>query len=180
MRRTLMSVLTIGLLVAPATVDAQQPGPRRPHARPEFAGNPAARVLALPTVLELNARQIAQLEQIRDRANAQNQPLLAQLKAARPERLERQRGTQRPDSAQRRSQLEQRAQMEARGAEMQAKRQELQPILTQLRANAEKTKREVESVLTSQQLAKLQELESARRPADGRGGRGARGARPAR
>src|SRR5688572_23384883 len=136
MLRTLMSVLTIGLLFAPATLDAQQPGPRRPHARPEFAGNPAARVLALPAVLELNARQIAQLEQIRDRANAQNQPLLAQLQALRPERPARER----PDSAQRRPQLERRAEMQARGAEMQARRQELQPILTQLRANAEKTK----------------------------------------
>src|SRR5918996_900401 len=106
MRRTLMAVLTIGLVLAPATLDAQQPGPRRVHARPEFGANPVARILALPTVLELTQRQIAQLEQIRDRAHAQNQPLLAQLQAARPERPARRAGPQRPDSAQRRAQME--------------------------------------------------------------------------
>lgn len=176
MRRTLMSVLTIGLLLAPATLDAQQPGPRRAHARPGLAGNPAARVLALPTVLELSARQITQLEQIRDRANAQNQPLLAQLEAARPQRPARQPGAQRAQPEERRAELKQRRE------ELQAKRQQLQPVLTQLRENAEKTRREVESVLSSEQVAKLRELETALRPAGGRGPRagGVRGLRPAR
>jgi Spy/CpxP family protein refolding chaperone len=159
----LMTTLTLALALAPATLDAQQqqPAPRRVHARPEFAANAAARVLALPTVLELTRQQIAQLEQIRDRANAQNQPLLAQLEAVRPQHPAREPGVER-------------AQPEQRRAELRAKREQLQPVRAQLRENAAKTRREVEGVLTSEQLAKLHELENAWHPG------GERGPRPAR
>ena len=77
-------------------------------------------------------------------------------------------GEQRADSA------ALRARMQARRAELQAKRQQLQPVVAQLRENAQKTRREVESVLTSEQVAKLRELENVRRQAGERGQRSAR------
>ena len=259
MRRVMTLGLAFGLAMAPAALNAQgRMGARRAVHGPELVGNPAERVLSHREALGLTAAQVTQLERIRDRVKAQNEPLMKQLAAARPEvearrmrpgatgpgMLLRRRAAQLStderaalrDTARARLQArrealskltpeqraalrdtararihgrrpaaplltpEQRAQLrdttrarlQARRAEVQnmtaeqraelrAQRQErvagmrqkveaVRPIATQLRQNLETSRNEVEGVLTSEQLAKLQAL----RPKHGRGGGPAR------
>lgn len=59
----------------------------------------------------------------------------------------------------------------AQREQMQEQREQLQPVMEQLRQNAQKTHEEVQSVLTSEQVAKLQELRGAIRPPLRRPGR---------
>jgi Spy/CpxP family protein refolding chaperone len=256
MRKLMTIGFAFGLALAPVALNAQGGAVGARRGGPVLAAramNPAEGVLAHREELGLTAAQVSQLERIRDRVKAQNEPLLEQLAAARPqlgrgsrpgmvrpgmamlrrhaarvspERRAELRDTARARLQSRREQLsqltpdqraqlrdsvrarmqarrpgmallspeqraqardtirslmqsrreelrsmtpEQRAELQkqhqARASELRNQAAQLRPVANQLRENMTASRKEVESVLTSEQLARLQSLRGR-----GRGG----------
>lgn len=87
MRRLIFPIIAVAMAAAPLALEAQTPRAERGQAgvRAGGVGNPAERVLQHREVLNLTADQVRQLEQLQARFAAENQPLLDQVRAVRPE-----------------------------------------------------------------------------------------------
>jgi hypothetical protein len=82
MNRILGAALFAAVAAAPAVLEAQRPDARSLERGPHMAAAPAVRALALRAELGLTADQVSRLEAIQQRAQAQNAPLLEQLRAS--------------------------------------------------------------------------------------------------
>jgi hypothetical protein len=159
---------------------AQERGAAARQVRPVIGVmNPAARILALRDELDLTPAQVGQLEQLGNRFEQESRPLLEQLRSASPRApRDTMSGAWRRGGA---MTPEQRQRMEQRRSEMAAQRERLQPARQQLRASTEEVHAAVRAVLTSAQVAKLQELRAApthRCMVPGSGPRGMRSRKP--
>jgi periplasmic protein CpxP/Spy len=174
MKRIRNIALALALVAAPQVLSAQDPAPAHPRGERAHGGrgqgarmgDPFARLLEQRQQLGLSSQQVAQIEAIRSRLQAQNRPLVEQLQAARrqaglPERGEA-RGGERP-----------RLTEEQRQA-MRQLRERTQPVAEQLRANNRTAMREVHGILTEQQRTQLRQLHQ-QHGGRGHGGRRMRG-----
>jgi Spy/CpxP family protein refolding chaperone len=169
MRNVFGLALVAALIAAPAPVLAQQPQPM-PLPRAEMGpramqGPPLGFLLRNQAELGLTDEQITRLQQVAQRLEQQNQPLLEQLRAAGiPVRPERRQGVREMTPEQRR---ELRQRLEAH-----------RPTLMQMRENAHTAMQEAREVLTPEQQQRMRELVQAR-GAELRGQRqGSRGGHP--
>jgi hypothetical protein len=150
MRCILGLTLLAMLAAAPAAVLAQQPMPlpRAETAAPAHGAKQGAAVgflLQHRAELGLTDQQISRLQQIAQRLEQQNQPLLQQLRdAGIPVRPERREGV-RDMTPEQRQQLRQR---------MEAHR----PTLMQMRENTRTAMEEARGVLTSEQQQRMREI----------------------
>lgn len=161
MRRIIFPVIALAIAAAPAALEAQTPRAERGQAgmRAVGAGNPAERVLQHREALGLTAEQVRQLEQIQARFTAQNEPLIEQIRAVRPEfgqmagregRLMREGMRQRAE----RMTPEQREQLRQRREQMaQASPEERQAMREEMREQMEKRRAE----LTPEQRQEMRE-----------------------
>lgn len=158
-------------LVAPSVADAQQPDTARRGVAGRMGGigmmgglgavaaNAGDVVLEHRTQLSLTAQQITQIEQIRARAAAQNQPLLARLRTAGY-----------PTTAEETRNLTL-GQLEA----LRARNAEFRPVLQELRTNQATASREIQNLLTLEQYTRLRELTRTQVARSGLAGRDLRG-----
>jgi hypothetical protein len=181
---------------ATATQEVQQGGAGGAGARMMRGRSPLAGILALKDSLGLSAAQVSQLKQIQTELRAENQPLLAQLRAAtgrdssiaqelRGLTPEQRRARIRELRAERRAKLAAMTaeQREALRAQRRAKLQELKPVLEQIRSNVKAAAEQAKAVLTPEQRSRLQAMRKARiermkerrRAGGGRHGRGGSG-----
>ncbi|CAN5705456.1 hypothetical protein BH23GEM9_BH23GEM9_17100 [soil metagenome] len=93
MRRAILPVIAFAIVAAPAALEAQTPRAERTdraHSAGHFgafgmaAGNPAARVLEHREALGLSLDQVRRLQQLQAQVEQRNQPLLDQVREARP------------------------------------------------------------------------------------------------
>lgn len=149
-------------------------------------GSPVQRMIGQRERLKLTDAQVQRLEGIQRDLLARNAPLHQQLQAIFPERA--QRGPRpdgaapqgerraRPDSAQRRAGREgrrgDRPQLtEAQRQQMQQRRAQAEPVMTQLRQNTEAALMQARSVLTAEQQAQASQwMERRGERGDRRGG----------
>ena len=166
--------LAVVLAAGAQAMQAQQaaPSPRGDHGTHRLGprhgeGDPFARLLERRQELNLTAQQVSRIEAIRARLQAQNQPLMEQLQAARrqaglPDRSVESRGGERP-----------RLTEEQRAAARQM-RERMAPVAQQLRSNRRAAMREVHEVLTEAQREQLRQKHREHRGGR-RGHRGHRG-----
>ncbi|HEX7120661.1 MAG TPA: Spy/CpxP family protein refolding chaperone [Longimicrobiales bacterium] len=179
MRRIHRTLVVLSLAVSPAALGAQTPEPvRGEDARRMIGHDPISRLLAERESLGLTADQVARLEAIRSRLEAENRPHRERLREARAEfRAERRERLDALTPAQRDSLRERRA---ARRAEVRERMEALRPTLRQLRENRRAALAEARAVLTDEQRERLRELRAERAAERGdrphrRGGRGPHG-----
>jgi len=172
------------LLAAPVSAAAQTAQPPAAHGEHARAGergafrgpggNPVRRLLAQRERLSLTDAQVQRLEAIDRDLQARNAPLRQQMASLFPERAqrgERPRGARpqgerrvRPDSARRAERRAQRPQpTEEQRQRMQQRRQQMEPIVQQLRQNAEAALTQARGVLTAEQQQQVQRLMEQRR-----------------
>lgn len=185
--RTMMTAVVLALPTAAAAQTPEAPAPRGER------GIPVEALLRVQEELGLSADQVARLEQIGQRLQAQNEPLVAQLResgawpgaragAARQLTPEEREEMRRRMQERREATPEQRERMRerARSVTPEQRREmarrfrvpaELQPTVAQLRANNLTALEEARSVLTAEQIARANELIrerfSERRPGRG-------------
>lgn len=173
MRMTRPLALIALLSAAPIALQAQEPAPHPgghgQHHGPMQAGrmDPFARLLEKRQELGLTAQQVSQIEAIRTRLQAQNQPLMEQMQAARrqaglPERAADARGGERP-----------RLTEEQRTA-MRQMRDRMAPLHEQVRTNTRAAMEQVHGLLTEQQRTQVRQWHREQR-GGARGRRGGRG-----
>jgi Spy/CpxP family protein refolding chaperone len=189
MKRIFGMAVLAAIAVAPMALEAQTPRTGQERATRTPGQAPLARVLQHRAELGLTADQVNRLESIQQRLQAQNAPLLEQLRASgawprsgtearerrqlTPEQREqmRQRSqnlTEEEREALREQLRERRQQREpgrvAPGARGQRQiPEELRPVVQQLRANTRAAIEEARAVLTTEQQAQLRELMQQRR-----------------
>lgn len=201
-KTTFVPVLAAALVALPMAVQAQQPAPRtQAEAARGARGMPMLQRFA--EELNLTTQQQTQLQAIRERLQARNAPLVAQLReagvAGREAKRDSTRAQMTPDRRQQMRERmqnatpEQREQMrermrERRQAAGQAGPRErrempahLRPVMQQLRENSRAAAEEMRAVLTPEQQTRLRSLMQERRQQHGehlrRGARGERGTR---
>ena len=165
----------VGLLALPlaGTLQAQQPSDRAhsemkadsghrfgPGMRRGMRGGFAARLLAQRAELRLTDRQVAQLTEIQKKYQDRNEALMTQARRTRTD-ADRQRIQAERKAARERMQTEREAYMKAHP--------EVRQSMEQLRQNREAERKEIESVLTAEQKAQLQQR---MQQFDRQGGRG--------
>jgi hypothetical protein len=153
----------VGLLALPlaGTLQAQQPSDKahsqmqadsahrfRPGMRRGMRGGFAARLLAQRGELRLTDRQVAQLTEIQKKYQERDQTLMTQARRGRTD-ADRQRMQAERKAARERMRAEREAYMKAHP--------EVRQSMEQLRQNREAERKEIESVLTAEQKAQLQQ-----------------------
>ena len=133
------------LAAATGTLEAQQTGAPHPGRRMPFE-----RLLERRAELGLSAEQVSRLEGIRDRLQAQNQPLIQQIQAARREAGLPERGGARGGERPRLTDEQRRA--------ARAMRDRVRPLGRQLRDNARAAMLEAQQVLTDAQREQLRRI----------------------
>ena len=165
----------VGLLALPlaGTLRAQQPSDKAhpemqadsghrfgPGMRRGMRGDFAARLLARRSELRLTDRQVAQLTEIQKKYQDRNQALITRARGARTD-ADRQRMQSERKAAREKMQAERQAYMKAHP--------EVRQSMEQFRENREAERKDIESVLTSEQKAQLkQQMQQFQRE----GGRG--------
>lgn len=185
MRRFILPILALSIAAAPAALEAQTPRPERGQFQAFGRGpmNPAEQVLQHRDALGLTAEQVARLQQLQAQFTTQNQPLLAQLQAARPGLGERgERGARGQRTEEQRAQMRQRA--EARLAQLtpeqrariEQRREQMRNATPEQRQQMrEEMRREMRQRVDS--LTPEQRAEARRKLQAERGARGAQGRR---
>ena len=153
----------VGLLALPlaGTLQAQQPSDKahsqmqadsaqrfRPGMRRGMRGGFAARLLAQRAELRLTDRQVAQLTEIQKKYQERDQTLMTQARRGRTD-ADRQRMQAERKAARERMRAEREAYMKAHP--------EVRQSMEQLRQNRDAERKEIESVLTAEQKAQLQQ-----------------------
>ena len=153
----------VGLLALPlaGTLQAQQPSDKahsqmqadsaqrfRPGMRRGMRGGFAARMLAQRADLRLTDRQVAQLTEIQKKYQERDQTLMTQARRGRTD-ADRQRMQAERKAARERMRAEREAYMKAHP--------EVRQSMEQLRQNRDAERKEIESVLTAEQKAQLQQ-----------------------
>lgn len=202
MKRFYGIALLAAIAAAPVALEAQTPQPGQEQVTRPSGQAPLARVLQHRAELGLTTDQVTRLEGIQQRLQAQNAPLLEQLRASgagqRAEGAARERRQLTPEQREQmrermqnmteeerralREQMRQRRQQgERRAPGARGERQipeELRPVVQQLQANNRAAMEEARAVLTAEQQTQLRELRQQRRggerPAGVRGPRGTR------
>jgi Spy/CpxP family protein refolding chaperone len=167
MRRTLLTLVAVGLVAVAASAIAQGPG--KGHGKRGEHKDHITRMIEHRAELGLTDDQILQLESVRDRYVEQNKALREQIHQTIGDRP-------RPDESLKNMTREERHEaMKKRHEELLAQYPDLAPVFDELKANRDAMRNELHSILTQQQQDKLQELHRERREKARSEGRGRRG-----
>jgi hypothetical protein len=193
MRRVILSMIALSLASGSAALNAQTPEREHRHARGSMAG-PVARILAQRDELGLSAQQVNRIEQIQATLEANNGPLVAQLRSTLGDSMSL-AGERRGDPAMRERMRErashmtpeERAELRERLEERRGEptprlsaeqREAIRPLMEQMRENRVQALREVQEVLTPEQQSRLRELREGRGARERHHGAERRGSSP--
>jgi Spy/CpxP family protein refolding chaperone len=168
MRRAFIPFLALTLAAAPLALEAQTPRAQRGPfgagigAHGPVAANPAARVLEHRDALGLSLDQVRQLQQLQAQIETRNQPLVDQVRAARPP-VDRDRIRQRAAQMTPGQREQMRAQMEARREQMQhATPEQREQMRAQMRAQMEARREQMQHATPEQREQMRQEMQARR------------------